>query len=70
MFVFFTIFFPVGILVTLAFVQIGPIRTKNGDKHKLEAEVHLNLHGIVAVKSATVSLCRLRDCPVFFLSNF
>jgi len=56
--------------VTLAFVQIGPIRTKNGDKHKLEAEVHLNLHGIVAVKSATVSLCRLRDCPVFFLSNF
>lgn len=46
-------------------MQIGPFQTK-GEKAKVKVKVRLNLHGIVSVESATVSLFRFRDCINFF----
>ena len=35
-------------------LQIGPFQSSKGDRAKLKVKVRLNLHGIVAVDSATV----------------
>lgn len=37
-------------------VQIGPFDSNNGERAKVKVKVLLNLHGIVSVDSATVSL--------------
>lgn len=37
------------------FLQIGPIQGSHSEKARVKVKVHLNLHGIVSVESATVS---------------
>lgn len=36
--------------------QIGPFQSSTGARAKLKVKVRLNLHGIVSVESATVSI--------------
>lgn len=39
----------------LLFMQIGPFQGFHSEKARVKVKVHLNLHGIVSVESATVS---------------
>lgn len=39
--------------------QIGPFQSSKGDRAKLKVRVRLNLHGMVSIESATVSLLLL-----------
>ena len=36
-------------------MQIGPFQGSHSEKARVKVKVHLNLHGIVSVESATVS---------------
>lgn len=37
-------------------MQIGPFQTANSERAKVKVKVRLNLHGIVFIESATVSI--------------
>lgn len=39
-------------------VQIGPFQCAKSERAKLKVKVRLNLHGIVSIESATVSIAR------------
>lgn len=39
-------------------MQIGPFQSTKGERAKLKVKARLNLHGIVSVDSATVSLLK------------
>lgn len=41
--------------IIISLKQIGPFQSTKGDCAKIKVKVHLNLHGIVSVESATVS---------------
>lgn len=50
-----------GIVSIYIFIrQVGPFQTSTGNRAKLKVKVRLNLHGIVAVESATVRWGGLR----------
>lgn len=37
-------------------LQIGPFQTSQSEKYKVKVKLRLNLHGIVSVESASVSI--------------
>ncbi|RRT74668.1 hypothetical protein B296_00002165 [Ensete ventricosum] len=50
--------------------QIGPFHSSKGERAKLKVKVHLNLHGIVSVESATVSMESMELYSLTFLFTF
>ncbi|RZR92723.1 hypothetical protein BHM03_00021077 [Ensete ventricosum] len=50
--------------------QIGPFHSSKGERAKLKVKVHLNLHGIVSVESATVSMESIELYSLTFLFTF
>lgn len=47
-------------------MQIGPFQSTKNEKAKVKVKVRLNVHGIISVESATVSLSKLVDCFYYF----
>lgn len=40
----------------VAFMKIGPFQSAKGERAKVKVKVRLNVHGIVSIESATVSM--------------
>ena len=61
------ILFILGSPLTIYGMQIGPFQTPKGEKAKVKVKARLNLHGIVSVESATVSLFTPSNCSCNWL---
>lgn len=54
-------------VISLRYMQIGPFQTTKGERAKIKVKVRLNLHGIVFIESATVSVFKgYYDCNYYF----
>lgn len=52
-------FYCSGNLYKLFVGQIGPFQSTKSERAKVKVKVRLNMHGIVSIESATVSLWKL-----------
>ncbi|KZV37170.1 heat shock 70 kDa protein 16-like [Dorcoceras hygrometricum] len=55
---------PLGVPTTISSFKIGPVRVSHSEKAKIKIKVHLNLHGIVTLVSASLFKHLLDDSTV------